>query len=602
MERRGTATSEGAPSRSTTALGRRLAPWTPIGNKAAGEAPAAADRSSTRQAAALALILVVAFMVVLDFSIVNVALASIERELHAGTTAVQWVITAYAITFGGLLVLGGRIGDLFGRRRMFITGLVLFSLASLAGGLATSIGALVAARAAQGIGAALVAPAALSLITTSTPEGSARNRALGYYGAVASMGFVAGLVLGGVLVQYFDWRAVLWVNVPIGLIAAALAPVLLDDPSRGTRRTRLDVGGGVLITGAIAALVYGVSEGPDLGWTSSTTLGAVALSLVFGAAFVYLEQRHPAPLVRLGMLRRRGLRSANLAMVLLGAWSAGELLTVPLFFQLVLHYSPLMTGLAMAPQGVIGFIGASRGASVVRRFGVRSLLIASTSSSAVGLFLLGLCFASHDYALFVPGFVIAGFGTATSAFGVTVAATHGVDDNEQGLAGGLINMSRQVGAAVGVALTAAIIGTGAASGGTVGPDRASLFVIAAFGVVAAVIVGRGFAVKVRPNGGSAVVRGSDVPADAAPGSVAAQPCAAEAVDPSELHARVSSSHVGARHLVGARRRYRSAVRVYRAALCRAHARRARRGWSGDLSREGLTAAGGHAAPPRATIV
>ena len=183
-----------------------------------------------RPDAALALILAVAFMVVLDFSIVNVALAAIERELHSDATAVQWVITAYAITFGGLLVLGGRLGDLWGRRRMFVVGLVLFSLASLAGGLAPALPVLVLARAFQGVGAAIVAPAALSLVTTTVPEGPARTRALGFYGATASIGFVAGLVLGGILVQFLDWRAVLWVNVPIGLAAAMLTPVLVPAP------------------------------------------------------------------------------------------------------------------------------------------------------------------------------------------------------------------------------------------------------------------------------------------------------------------------------------------------------------------------------------
>jgi EmrB/QacA subfamily drug resistance transporter len=539
-----------------------------------------------RQRAALALILAVAFMVVLDFSIVNVALASIERELHAGTTAVQWVITAYAITFGGLLVLGGRIADLFGRRRMFVTGLVLFSLASLAGGLATSIAVLVFARAVQGIGAAIVAPAALSLITTGTPEGGARNRALGYYGAVASIGFVAGLVFGGVLVQYFDWRSVLWVNVPIGLLAAALAPFLISESPREVRHGRLDVGGAVLVTGAIASLVFGISEGADLGWASSTTLGALALSLLLGAGFVYVERRHPAPLVRLGMLRRRGLRSANAAMTLVGAWSAGELLTVPLFFQLVLHYSALTTGLAMAPQGVMGFVAASRGASIVRRVGVRTLLVMSTGAAALGLALLGLSFGSHDYVLFLPGFMLAGFGTAASAFGVTVAATQGVDDAEQGLAGGLVNMTRQVGAAIGVALTAAIIGTGATPGGSVAPDRTSLFVIAAFGLVAAVVVGRGIA---RPTAvtSPAVPTPTSTPATT-PERVTTQPAPAPAM------ARPVVRHLGAP-------RYRSAVRAYRAAICRAHRRRGRHRWMGELSAHGLTAAGGHAAPPHTTI-
>ncbi|HTX62002.1 MAG TPA: MFS transporter, partial [Acidimicrobiales bacterium] len=396
------------------------------------------------------------------------------------------------------------------------------------------------------------APAALSLITTSTPEGAVRNRALGYYGATASVGFVAGLVLGGVLVQFFDWRAVLWVNVPIGLLAAGLAPVLIKDVPRKVDRMHLDVGGAVLVTGTVASLVFGVSEGPDLGWTSATTLGALALSLVFAVAFVYVEQRHPFPLVHLGMLRRRSLRAANLVMLLLGAWSAGELLTVPLFFQLVLHYSALATGLAIAPQGVVGFLGASRGPSIVRRVGMRSLLVASSFAAAAGLLLLGVGFAWHAYLLFLPGFMLAGFGTATGAFGTTVAATRGVDNEQQGLAGGLINMSRQVGAAVGVALAAAIIGTGAASGGSVSSDRASLFVVASFGVVAAVLAGRGLVVPAEA-------------AASAPRAVGPDEGASEAGSPA-----ASGTPWVPPHLAGPGRRYRSAVRAYRAALCRVH--------------------------------
>ncbi|MDQ1371077.1 MAG: hypothetical protein QOF20_3430, partial [Acidimicrobiaceae bacterium] len=232
-----------------------------------------------RPGAALALILTAAFMVVLDFSIVNVALADIERALHVDATAVQWVITAYAITFGGLLVLGGRVGDLWGRRRMFVVGLVVFSVASLTGGLAGNLPMLVAARALQGVGAAIVAPAALSLITTSTPEGPRRTRALGFYGATASIGFVAGLVLGGVLLQFFDWRAVLWVNVPIGLAAALLTPIVLPAPAPVTGRRRLDVEGALLVTGGVAAAVYAISAGPVSGWLSWQTVGALLATL-----------------------------------------------------------------------------------------------------------------------------------------------------------------------------------------------------------------------------------------------------------------------------------------------------------------------------------
>lgn len=455
-----------------------------------------------RPGAALALILTAAFMVVLDFSIVNVALAAIERELHADATAVQWVITAYAITFGGLLVLGGRVGDLWGRRRMFVIGLVVFSLASLAGGLAGDLPTLVVARALQGIGAAIVAPSALSLITTSQPEGPGRTRALGYYGATASVGFVAGLVVGGVLVQFFDWRAVLWVNVPIGLMAAALTPILVPATPPATKRRPLDIAGALLVTGGVAAAVFGISEGPESGWLSLPTIGSLLVALGLLGAFVVVEESHPFPLVRLGILRLRSLRAANLYTFMIGAWSAGELLVIPLYLQLVLHYSPLVTGLAMAPQGVIGFLGASRGARVVRRLGLRVFLVVSSVSAAVGLLLLGLVLGERSYPLLVVGFMLAGYGTATGAFGATVAATEGVGNEEQGLAGGLVNMSRQVGAALGVAVAAAVIGTGATSGGSVASDRSAVLVTAAAAVVAAVLAVRGIRGAPRRAGGA----------------------------------------------------------------------------------------------------
>ena len=476
--------------------------------------------ASRRPQAALAVILTGAFMVVLDFSIVNVALADIERAMHADATAVQWVITAYAITFGGLLVLGGRIGDLWGRRRMFSVGLVVFSAASLAGGLAGSLSMLVAARTLQGVGAAIVAPAALSLITTSTPQGPQRTRALGYYGATASVGFVAGLVLGGVLLQVFDWRAVLWVNVPIGLAAALLTPVVIPASASGIGHHRLDVPGALLVTGGVAAAVYAISEGPVSGWLSGPTIGAFVAVLALMGGFVVAEQRHPAPLVRLGILRLRSLRTANLYTFMIGAWTAAELLVVPLYFQLALHYSPLLTGLALAPQGIVGFLGATWGARTVRRVGLQELLVVSASSATGGLLLVGMAIGWRSYPLLLTGFTLVGYGTATGAFGATVAATQGVGDDEQGLAGGLINMSRQVGAALGVAAAAAIMGTGTTSGGSVPPDRTVVLVTSAAAALAAVLAFRGLAATAptTPTGqvAGAVSASTRVPSSPAP--------------------------------------------------------------------------------------
>ena len=236
-------------------------------------------------------------MVVLDFSIVNVALPSIERELHMPADAVQWIVTGYAISFGGLLILGGRAADLLGRRRMFVIGLVAFAIASLAGGLAQDPVLLIAARVVQGAGAAIVAPAALSLITTGFPEGAERTRAIGLYGAVSSVGFVAGQVLGGVLVQFTSWRAVFLVNVPVGLIAAALSPAVLgrrDRAAAAKNRIRLDVRGALLITGAVTLVVFAVSQGVVLGWTSPLVIAAAAAAAAATAVFMKAETRHPA--------------------------------------------------------------------------------------------------------------------------------------------------------------------------------------------------------------------------------------------------------------------------------------------------------------------
>ena len=257
-------------------------------------------QDTARSRLRLALILVASFMVVLDFTIVNIALPSMERDLGVGTSVVQWVVTGYAIAFSGLLILGGRAADMLGRRRIFIVGLVVFSLASLAGGLAGDPVLLVASRIVQGAGAALVAPAALSLITTSVPAGPRRTRAIGLYGSMASVGFVAGQVLGGVLVEWTSWRAVFLVNVPVGLAAAFLAPRLIAVPAaeraagaRSQRGRRLDVRGAVLITAAVALAVFGISQGDVLGWTSPLVLGAAVIAVAAAACFVVAETRHP---------------------------------------------------------------------------------------------------------------------------------------------------------------------------------------------------------------------------------------------------------------------------------------------------------------------
>jgi EmrB/QacA subfamily drug resistance transporter len=445
-----------------------------------------------RRRLALALILTAAFMVVLDFSIVNVALASIEREFGFSASAVQWIVTGYAIAFGGLLILGGRAADMFGRRRMFMAGLAVFSAASLAGGLAHDPVLLVTSRVVQGAGAALIAPSALSLITTGFAEGPQRTRALGLYGATASVGFVAGQVLGGVLVQFTSWRSVFLVNVPVGVAALLLAPRLLGESRLAGQGRRLDVSGALLITGAIAALVFAVSQAYVLGWSSPAVLGALALATAAGAAFAAVERHHHEPLVPASLLRRPSLRKASTMNLLLGLWNAGELIVLSLYLQQVLHFSPLATGLAIAPQGVIGFAAGVFGARLARRVGIRRVLILTSAVATVGFLALTRLPTGGGYSPLLAAVMLVGFGTAGTAFGTMVTASAGVADGDQGLVGGVINTSRQVGAAIGAALLPAVAeavshGSQAAAGG----DRAAMLTAAGAAALATVVACRG---------------------------------------------------------------------------------------------------------------
>jgi len=404
----------------------------------------------------LVLILVAAFMVVLDFSIVNVALPSIQRELGISAASVQWVITAYAIAFGGLLILGGRASDLYGRRRMFLAGIGVFTLASLAGGLARDPVLLIAARVVQGGGAAMVAPAALSLITTGFPEGPRRTRALGLYGATASVGFVAGQVLGGVLVEFFSWRSVFLVNVPVGLAALLLAARILRESRLPRAGRHLDTTGAVLITFAVAALVFAVSQAGIAGVGSASVLIPLALSALAAAAFMAAEQRRADPLVQPALLRVRGLRSASTLMLLLGVWNGGEMLVLSLYLQQVLHFSPLAAGLAIAPQGIVGLATGLLGGRLAGHLGIHRVLVVAGIAATAGFLVLTQLPAGGGYDPLLAAVMLVGFGTAGIAFASMVTASAGVADRDQGLVGGVINTSRQLGAALGAALLPAV--------------------------------------------------------------------------------------------------------------------------------------------------
>jgi EmrB/QacA subfamily drug resistance transporter len=465
--------------------------------------------AGSRPSIRLALILVAAFMVVLDFSIVNVALPSIERELGVTTAVAQWVVTGYAIAFGGLLILGGRAADLLGRRRMFIAGLVVFSLASLAGGLARDPVLLIASRVVQGAGAAVVAPAALSLITTSFPDGPRRARAIGLYGSISAVGFVAGQVLGGVLIEWTSWRSVFLVNVPVGLIAAVLAPRIVGGATGGAAREahdragawrHLDGRGAALITGAVALVVFGVSQGSVLGWTSLPVLGAVAAAVAAVIVFAVAESRHPEPLIRPRLLLRPGLRNGAMLAFLLGLWNGGEMLVLSLYMQQALHFSPLATGLAIAPQGVAGFTTGLLGPRLAGRVGVRRMLVITGAAAAAGFIALTRLPAG-GYSPVLTLVILVGFGTAGTAFGSLVIASRGMADGDQGLVGGVINTSRQIGAAVGAALLPAVAESVRGGVAGVSGDRAAMLTAAAAALAATVVAARaarGASTAVRP--------------------------------------------------------------------------------------------------------
>jgi EmrB/QacA subfamily drug resistance transporter len=439
--------------------------------------------------AALALVLVASFMVVLDFSIVNVALPSIRHALGFGSDSVQWVVTAYAITFSGLLILGGRIGDLFGRRRIFVAGLLVFAAASLGAGMSGDAVMLVIARAAQGVGAAMVAPASLSLITARFAEGPERTRALGLYGATASIGFVAGQVLGGVFVQYFGWASIFLVNVPVGVVAALLATRLITSDRQRAKIAHLDVEGGVLATTTVAAAVFAVSEGTVLGWAHPLIIGAIVLTLAALAGFIVVERVHSHPLIDLHLLARPNLRTAGILSFFMGAWTAGELVVLSLYLQQTLHDSPLVAGLVIAPQGVVGFVTGMFGSRLLRRIGLRRLLIASTLSTGLGFFFLVNLPSSGHYSAVFAAVLLVGFGTVGTVFGTTVMAAHGMADADQGLVGGVVNTARQIGAAMGVAVLIAIAeGSHASSGtSTVGGDRVAMLVAALIGLSGTIV-------------------------------------------------------------------------------------------------------------------
>jgi EmrB/QacA subfamily drug resistance transporter len=412
--------------------------------------------AAQRKWLALALLLGVQFMVVLDIAIVNVALPSIQKDLGFSERNLQWVVSAYALLFGGLLLLGGRVADLLGRRRLFIAGLVVFTVASLASGLAWSEGVLIGARALQGFGAALITPAALSILTTTFPEGKERNTALGAWGAVGAFGAVAGVLLGGILTDALNWHWIFYVNVPVGILGLALAPFFLTE-SRDAHAKSYDVPGAALVTGGLVTLVYAITQANNYGWGSLATIGLFAGALALLAGFIGWELRTAEPLMRFGIFRLRTVSGANVAGLVMGTAMFGMFLMLTLYMQQVLHYSAMKTGVAYLAVAGTAILWSAVAAQLVTRVGVKPVLVTGMTALSAGLLYFTQVSVGGSYlGDLLPGFLLISIGIGFSFVPISIAALAGVQAAEAGLASGLINTSQQIGGALGIAALTSI--------------------------------------------------------------------------------------------------------------------------------------------------
>jgi EmrB/QacA subfamily drug resistance transporter len=397
------------------------------------------------------------FMTVLDVAIVNVAIPSIQRDLNVAETTVQWVLTAYAITFGGFLLLGGRMADLLGRKRIFIVGLTLFTLASLACGLANSAGVLIASRAVQGVGAAIISPAALSIVSTSFEEGAERNKALGIWGALGGSGAAAGVLFGGILTKYLGWEWIFFVNVPVGALVFGLTLPFVPESRAELAERRFDVAGAVTVTSGLALLVYAISKAPDVGWGSSRTILLLVASAALIAAFALIELRTTQPLMPFSIFRIRSLLAANIVGFLLGAVIFANFFVLTLYVQEVLGWSALETGLTFLATAGTTVIWAGVAQALTTRFGPRPVIVIGLLVLAASMgWYTQIPVGGHYWPDLLPAYITFALGLAFAFVPVTIAALAQVAPREAGLASGLINTNQQIGGAIGVAVASTI--------------------------------------------------------------------------------------------------------------------------------------------------
>ncbi len=451
----------------------------------------------------LLLLALAQFIVVLDSSIVNIALPLISKELHFSPENLQWVVTAYTLTFGGFLLLGGRAADLFGRRRTFMIGLIGFTLMSLLAGLSQSSGMLIVFRAIQGLAAAFMSPAALSIVVSTFKEGAERNRALGVWGGVAAGGAAAGLLFGGVLTEYFGWRWDFFVNVPIGLALAYFVPKFIPESKADLDHKHLDLPGAVFATTGLMTLVYGLVKAPEYGWGDSKSILLIGGALVLLAAFIINEKRSKHPLMPLSIFSIRNLRGANLAQLPITASMFAMFFFISLYVQTILGYSPIRSGLAFLPVTIVIGIVSAIASRFIARVGYKlPMTIGPVFIAVAMLFFSRLEVGSTYLAHVLPGLIILALGLGMTFVSVTIAATSGVPKHESGLASGILNTSQQIGGALGLAVLSGIYASSVKDAAMTGADAAhaqvagyqDAFIVAA-GIALAASLISAFAVK-----------------------------------------------------------------------------------------------------------
>ncbi len=419
-----------------------------------------ASHSERRRWLVLAVTVAAQFMVIVDVAVVNVALPAIKHDLHFSQESLQWVITAYSILFGGMLLLGGRLADLLGRRRLFMTGVAVFTVGSLLSGLAWSEGALIVTRALQGPGGALLAPAALSIVVTTFGEGRDRNVALGVWGAASGSGGAVGVLLGGVLTSYLSWSWIFFVNLPVGVAVLAVTPWLVSESRAALAHRHFDVSGATSITASLMVLVYAITRTSEHGWSDGVTVGLLATAGALIVAFVGIEARSSAPLLPLRIFRLRTLSAANAAMLTIGATAFAQFFLMTLYLQEVLRYSAIKTGVAFIAITVTIVVVSNLGQALTTRLGARPVLSVGLLLTAAGGALYAQMPADgHYFRNVFPGMVISGIGLALSFVPVTIASMTGVQPADAGVASGLVNTSRQIGGSIGLAAVTTIAAT-----------------------------------------------------------------------------------------------------------------------------------------------